>query len=428
MENEPNQINKPDWFKNLEAESWQPELVVSGIAIFATLSAPVYINDFSDLCFSSLPEDVFGGIRMTQQYLTIIVYLLALNFALHFAIRVTWIGFIGLTSVYPEGISFEKLPYSDYIKSKYKEDFPNIYKITKQLDDYASMIFGFSAGLTMIIISTFSFVTILFFLSKLIGFFLPVGFLKDNLFDIFGGFFILIALAASVLNLKYFHKNEAAQRFYYKYMQVFSKVIFAFFYRPVQYIVLTFISHVNLKKLMGLYFGYSLFLGLIAGIVMAASGRSFMRSTAFNHSFNYTAKPYTVFPDYYENLRPTNKRITWSTLSSDVIKDDFLKVFIPQLGVDKPQLKTCEGWDTEEDNKREIRVNCFANLHQISINDTVLTDIEFMSYRHPNKSEYGIITYLDSDKLKMGKNILKIERTLEGEEEPRVTEIPFWKR
>ncbi len=423
-----NHIEKPEWLKKLEAESWQPELVVSGVAIFATLSLPQHLITITDFCLATFSEAYFGIISLSQQYVTIIAYLLALNFIAHFVIRVTWIGFLGLSSVYPDGINFAKLPYSDYIKERYKEDFPNIQYMTERLDKYASVIFGFTAGLTMIIVSMYIFFLLLFILIQLIGLALPDGFLKENLFEILGGTFMIIISSASILNLKRFRDNLPLQKFYYRYTQIVGRLIFTFFFKPSQYIVLTFISQVDLKKLSGLYFGYCMFLGLLAGIITSSNDRYFLDiESSFPH-FNYTAKSYTVFPDYYENLRPTNKRITWMTLSSDEIEaDDFLKVFIPQLGVDKSQLKkTCAEWSTKEDNKREIRMNCFVDLHELYINDSLLNELQFNTYRHPNRDEYGILTYLDVSNLKRGRHILKVERNLGEGEEKRILEVPFW--
>ena len=44
MENQP--INKPDWLVNLEQESWQAELIISGLAILGALQLPGLIDRF----------------------------------------------------------------------------------------------------------------------------------------------------------------------------------------------------------------------------------------------------------------------------------------------------------------------------------------------------------------------------------------------
>ena len=53
-----NKNKKPDWLTALESQSWQAELIASGLAIVGSLSLGPYIDSFTDIILA-LFGDVF---------------------------------------------------------------------------------------------------------------------------------------------------------------------------------------------------------------------------------------------------------------------------------------------------------------------------------------------------------------------------------
>ncbi|MEM6806852.1 MAG: hypothetical protein AAF696_35955, partial [Bacteroidota bacterium] len=92
------------WLRKLADESWQAELIISGIAIVGALSLPELITKVSNWCFGTFAEDKFFLLGMIIMYLYIMAGGLIAAFLIHFFIRVLWIGMLGLSSVYPEGV------------------------------------------------------------------------------------------------------------------------------------------------------------------------------------------------------------------------------------------------------------------------------------------------------------------------------------
>lgn len=99
-----------------------PELLISGLAIYATLQMPGLFSDAYQYYQYNLQtgSGIFDEILSLLIYwvLTTIAYVLAVSFIAHFIIRAFWVVFVSLMSVYSDGIKYEDLPYSDLYKKE----------------------------------------------------------------------------------------------------------------------------------------------------------------------------------------------------------------------------------------------------------------------------------------------------------------------
>lgn len=141
------------WLRKLADESWQAELIISGIAIVGSLSLPGLITKVSNWCLITFAEDKFFLIGMMLMYLYIMAGGLIAAFLIHFFIRVLWIGMLGLSSVYPEGIKPIKT-YSDTFNENMLKEFPDIEAFSHKLDQRGSLIFSIASAMCMVVISS----------------------------------------------------------------------------------------------------------------------------------------------------------------------------------------------------------------------------------------------------------------------------------
>lgn len=144
---------KPTWLQILEAESWQAEMLVSGVAIYGSLLLPDLIRQLIDKALLWLPEGALNICYFIFWYLTICASLLIVAFNLHFVLRALWIGMIGLVSVFPNGINRDTDYHSEHFLQQLWEEFPDVNDFNRRLDDFCSLIFGTTFGFVIMIIS-----------------------------------------------------------------------------------------------------------------------------------------------------------------------------------------------------------------------------------------------------------------------------------
>ena len=83
-------IKRPKWLRQLEKESWQAELVISGLALFGTFQLPELANWLIDLFIRNLPvEQYFAGYAISFCYL-LGIGVLTTFFMIHLILRAYW--------------------------------------------------------------------------------------------------------------------------------------------------------------------------------------------------------------------------------------------------------------------------------------------------------------------------------------------------
>ncbi len=439
---ENNKENRPKWLEVLETESWQPELLISGLAIVASIQFSSYIEDLLEYLLFNFDHTsaTFGSVLII--YLDIASYAITLNFSIHFVIRVFWIGVLGLMSVYPEGIRFEKYPYGgEHFIAKLKEKLSDLRSFSLQLDRTCSIIFSLSSLIVLSLVSTTILVGTVFGLIVFLKWLLPEYYISSYIQMSFYGMAVLISffvIVTSVFNYTKLKHTKFAQKVHFPFYWFFSTLFFNILNRPFHYLSLTFATNTRMG-----------WVGFFTGIYMIVLTGFFLLRTVSNEvgfeTRNYYATETNAFAlstQHYDNLRSEEEYIRMPSLSSDVIGGSYVKVFIPyRKRLDEKLEEICSNASLEgrkdsvstsvfEQNRLSTfrHLQCFHSLYSMKLNDKSLQSIEWQFYEHPNKGEKGIIHYLFTDSLPNGKNLLYIEQLpLEEGKESKQWEIPFWR-
>jgi len=89
-----------DWLEKLQQESWQLELIISGIAILGLREVMKYLDTFGESMMTENPRDitiVMMLLMIKSLYFGASISLI--NLVVHVLIRSLWIGAIGLRYV-----------------------------------------------------------------------------------------------------------------------------------------------------------------------------------------------------------------------------------------------------------------------------------------------------------------------------------------
>jgi hypothetical protein len=89
--------------------TWEVELLISGVAVFAMLQLPGWLDD-NVFALSPRLDAAWGELlKVLYVYARSAAMILGATFVIHLLLRARWIALVGMHSVYPDGIRWERL-------------------------------------------------------------------------------------------------------------------------------------------------------------------------------------------------------------------------------------------------------------------------------------------------------------------------------
>lgn len=416
------------WLRKLADESWQAELIISGIAIVGSLSLPGLITQVSNWCMGTFAEDKFFLIGMILMYLYIIAGGLIAAFLIHFFIRVLWIGMLGLSSVYPDGVKAIET-YSNDFNEKLLKELPDVDAFSHKLDQKGSLIFSIASAMCMVALSSIVLLLVIMALASGIHYLLPAvpfGWAAGVLF-----FIVLIpTLAGGALHAKKLREKNWVKKYHFPMFLIASKGIYTIFFKPFSYIIYTMIS--NAKKQQN---GAQVMLGaiVVGFFAAAATSKSDVKYFMAPDAFRRHAHPnYGMKESYYEDQRPKGNLIMYASMESDRVSGKFVEVFVPIMGrEDEVREELCGDFgkaDTDEKkvNKQGFENECLKEYLSVYLNEQKQNDFSLFKYDHPQTGQFGVKLYVSCKSCKIGENEIRISRPFPKDaDKPYSVFLPF---
>ena len=124
------------------APTWEVELLISGVAVFAMLQLPGWLDDRLLALTPRLDWNWQQVVLLTYLYLKSAAVVLAITFALHLGLRATWIALVGMDSVYPGGVRADKLRMGPVQRETETDLAQGSDKVIERADNRASVVFA----------------------------------------------------------------------------------------------------------------------------------------------------------------------------------------------------------------------------------------------------------------------------------------------
>lgn len=173
------------WLENLQKNSWEPEVIISGITLAVLFIIPSRLFDISVILIQDYGLEQIPA-TLILVYFSLIISVFKLFLVIHLVMRFIWAGMLGITYAFPEGVIKEKLfKYSQ--STEYPH--PNTYLI--KLERWCSILYGFPISVAIPIF------TITVYLLILIGIYLVFNLEFQIVYVIF--MLTIIALGLSPL-------------------------------------------------------------------------------------------------------------------------------------------------------------------------------------------------------------------------------------
>jgi len=244
-----------EWLEQLQQESWQLELLISGFALFGIWESRELLTEFREYLDIHNPvnSDAIVAVRFLGAMLQVAWFIFFINLLIHVILRGLWIGAIGLRYVSGE-IDYKSLEYSEFFQSYLSKKVGRFDNYIERLEKVCSVIFAYTFLLFFLFFSFTIFLLETTFLARIIDFlFLEKGNTESSVgvlativvvLFILGGLIVFIDFI-TLGSIKKIRHRGISKAYSYLY-RFYSFITFSFIYRPLLY---NFIDYKHTRKL-----------------------------------------------------------------------------------------------------------------------------------------------------------------------------------
>lgn len=440
---------KTSRFARFHNQTFEMELLVSGAVTFGLLQVASWLGE----PFARSVIYLDGHLRLAVTYFFVYVSLalvaLLVFFAGNLLLRAFWIGLVGLESVFPGGVDWDKLKLGRHSLALLRQRTPPLAATIERLDDVCSV--AFSLAFTIVLTFVYSIVAV----AAVLGVTWLGSWLTGGSFNFFfalclGGFF-LVTTAVPLADRHLGHRLRAggkADRWLAKLVR-WTLVI-----SPLRFVgsmSLVLQSRLSEKRsnllivgsMVLVAGGFLLTLFVRAGVIGLDSAVYLPRDTA---GVGVDAKSYRSnwdSDDFDEaSWRPS--------IETDLVTEPYLRLFLPyrpfshnaRIASICPDLTPFHaggltfGRPGNPPGPEVLArsVECFAGLFRIELDGQALVSPRFDWFTEPSHRIPGALAYLDVRDLPPGRHELRIDAPRGmppeqpgDEDERRTVTIPFWR-
>lgn len=418
---------KTNWLQRLKDESWEAELLVSAVAIYAIFNTFALFEWICNMFINKLdPSQYLIGYMIT--FLGFLAFgILGALFVIHFGLRAYWIGLVGLNSVFPD-YSLEDSAYSKTFTEKMLAKLPRLQTSITNLDEICSVIFSVAFTL-LLIYSYLGFIgSIYLLLFNLLSDFIPSYLLLIPI-----GIFVIIYSAQMILtivaNIKKFKTNDTVQTWYFQATILGSAVLYGPLYKNLLQITMIFGSNFKKKKTLVRTMIFMLVFGVILGTV-----KLFNSNVLYLLGANTNLDRTEAYEFYYGTNNLDNNFLLTPEIQTDLIRSKAIQLFIPIFDHEISRLEqTCSlktnrefkiPSDKERNKIRQAYLNCYSETHHVLLDEKDV-EVIFLKTEHPVTNQFGIKAFVDLSNIKSGNHTITIVKKL-GKEEDKEWNIPFY--
>lgn len=425
VENNPLETN-PAWLQKLKNESWEAELLVSAIAIFAIFSSFSFFNWVCDMFIDRLnPNQYFIGYMIT--FMGFLAFgILGALFVIHLTLRAYWIGLVGLNSVFPD-YSLKDSAYSKTFTEKMLRKLPKLQHTIQNLDEICSVIYSVAFTLLLMYLYLGIFSSIYLLLFNMLSDYIPIYVLLIPLI-LMAIVYVFQASLTVIANIKKFKNNTRLQTWYFHSTIWGSAVLYGPLYKNLLQITMIFGSNFKKKKALVRTMIFMLVFGMILGMYkLFQSNVTYLLNS---NKFEDTSRAYSEF--YASNTSDSDFLLV-PEIPSEIITQKTFKIFVPLFEYEKNLMYAACGLSSEKFNKKnsidrqkhwQANLDCYASKINMYVNNQPIT-VDFLKMDHPKTGQFGLIGFIDINKIPHGKHALKIVKEVSSDLE-KSWEIPFY--
>lgn len=250
-----------EWLEKLQQESWQLELLISGLALFGIFEAKPWIAKFGYYVNSNIADGIISTVFNAFSFIISVGWwIFFINLLLHVILRSLWIGAIGLRYISSE-IEYDDLNYSELFTNYLRKRVGNYDDFIERLEKICSVLFAYTFLLFLLFLSFTLFFIWIPVVGSIVDSFISLDENSISTFVVGILSFIYVSIGSIVfidfLSVGWLKKTKdpVVSRIYLVIFRFYSTITLSFLYRPLLY---NFVDHPYTRRLFYLSIPYML--------------------------------------------------------------------------------------------------------------------------------------------------------------------------
>lgn len=323
------------WLEHLQKNSWEPEVIISGITLAVLFIIPSKLFDFSVILIQDYGLEAIPG-KMVLVYATLVVTVFKIFLVIHLIMRFIWAGMLGITYAFPQGVIKENL-----FKYSQNVDYPHPNSYLIKLERWCSMLYGFPISVAVPLLS------ISLYLSALLGLYI--------LFDLeFQVIYVIFMLSMLVLVVASFAKKESKVK--HSIGKSMSGTIGA-------------VYQSNLGKWAFTYFSF-LLLAISAPFI--SSDLSGFSDYEINVSLDDSEYEWPKDEGYFEEYNSEKNRFARVWTTHKTVNSEALNIYLPHYKREENSQNRMNELLLNEDSIKWNNIETYQDQYRIFVNDSLI--------------------------------------------------------
>lgn len=424
-ENQPAQRTTP---------TWELELLISGATVFGLMQLPDPLNRWLVILMNGNEQQIVELVRTVSIYLQFSLITLILTFVLHLLARGYWVAMVGMYSVYPQGIRWDKSATGGPVYREAGErQMGSMSERIEQADNRATKIFGIGFGMAMAMMAASIIVglmIIVLMVVQMLGGDLDKW--NTGLWILLGALFLPFFIAY-LIDAQFGEKLKASgndgwiRLIYWQYRKIGMG-------NGTNPLLTLYTSNEGAQKTA---IGMAVvMIPLMLGIAVFTS----TRGTAIdNGAYDALPKPelgsqWVMRQEYYASSRGDEFSTTLVPYIEDaVVASNYVRLFVPYQPSRYNEFleKQCPASLARKAANDGDGLNCLSKYFAIQVDGKATTQ-NLMAATDAKTGQRGVVAMIDVRNLPDGQHLIKIKAVPKASEEakkaaPKFHLIPFWK-
>ncbi len=351
--------------------TWDMELLISGATVFGLMQLPAPVNQFLRKWIEQSDSALAEYLNLLGIYLQFSLIVMIITFVLHLIQRAYWVALVGMHSVYPNGIKWDKASGAGPIYSDQSmRQGPSIQAAIEHADNRSTKIFGIglAIALPMLVIALVVAVVIVFLaIAQAAGAsnFTMQKIMRWCMVGVIGPFFILYLLDFVIG--KYLMKAKLDGLFR-KVFSLYKNIGLGAGTNPLYAMVST---QFGVKKVVLMMTGM-MFPISIAVIAMTELSNGVLNNGAYDGlPRSEVGAERSLRSDHYASLIADRSKVNLPFIPDPFVKGDYLRLFVPYWPARHNEIlnQNCPAALLKAAQKRGDGLDCLESFFDLRIDE-----------------------------------------------------------
>ena len=427
--------DRPHALSDRTTPTWEVELLISGVAVFAMLQLPGQLDDALFMLEPRLSGNWRQLAVLTYVYAKSAALILAITFVLHLLLRARWVALSGMHSVYPEGIRWDKLKFGPILHDVELSRSSSIPDLIERADNRSSVVFAIGVMMAQMMISIALGAAVMFAIAVLLH--TAIGRLEVPVWLILLFSLVMLPYAAAVfadrLLATRMPEGGRARRIVRGALDAYARIGFSRGSNPVMALLA---SRDGDRKTMLLTTGLMM-LSLFSVAI------SMMMATAPERFGSYSMFPggdalqSGIDGAHYDDQRDPLRDGAKPYIQGMVVASPYLKLVVPyQPRRDEAAMRAnCARADAlAKPEQARARLACLSALHSVWLDGRRLERLHYEAGSDQRTDRPALLAMIDVRDLPRGRHELRVARPVRSDKkadkddpDPGFDAIAFWK-